>query len=156
MSSMKKEKFYSPVSFSKSTKVVFEDKDKNDLVYRRREGVVLPSHNCINIKKCGEMTYYYGDGSLRLRQHYKDGLPHGTQELFYENGEPIWKFNYVEGVKEGVQESWSGGIKTTYIFKNGEEVEENKIERLEEEIELLKYKLRKEISKSRDLFERAA
>jgi antitoxin component YwqK of YwqJK toxin-antitoxin module len=156
MSSMKKvEKNYSPIRFSKSAKVFITD-NNNSFGKRTLEGVIAPCLQFTRFVKCGEMNYYYRDGSLRLRQHYKDGVPHGTQEFFSRKGEPIWKFNYVEGVAEGVQESWSGGDKTIYIFKNGEEVEENKIERLEEEIELLKSKLRKEISKSRDLFERAA
>ena len=78
----------------------------------------------------GIWEYFHDNGNIHWRIPYKEGKRDGIMEWFYENGNIKTRIPYVEGNKDGIQEEFDeqGNITETYLWKDGEVIEETKPE----------------------------
>ena len=53
------------------------------------------------VKRTGEWSYWYNNGKLWSRGHYKDGVDHGLKSVYHENGQ-----KYYEGNLKRWQTNW--------------------------------------------------
>lgn len=58
-------------------------------------------------KQNGTYEAWHYNGQMRVRAHYKNGIPVGSYESWYENGNPLVKISYNEkGEYDGLYEDW--------------------------------------------------
>jgi antitoxin component YwqK of YwqJK toxin-antitoxin module len=78
----------------------------------------------------GIWEWFYDNGNIHLRIPYKGGKQDGIVELFYENGNTKWRIQYKDGKIDGIEEEFDeqGNITETYLWKNGQLIEETKPE----------------------------
>ena len=58
-------------------------------------------------KRNGTYEAWHPNGQMRVRAHYKNGIPVGNYESWYENGNPLVKISYNEkGEYDGLYEDW--------------------------------------------------
>jgi hypothetical protein len=76
----------------------------------------------------GLWEFFYLNGNIRLRTPYKEGKEDGIEEYFYENGNIESGTPYKEGKEDGIEECFDeqGNIIKTYVWKDGELIEETK------------------------------
>jgi hypothetical protein len=70
---------------------------------------------------------YYDNGNVRIKgQKNSSGQPEGIEEFFYENGNIEGRTTYKGGKEDGIEEWFDeqGNITETYLWKNGEVIEE--------------------------------
>ncbi len=85
--------------------------------------------NLFNAKgnRHGYWERYYNNGNLMYKGNYVDGNRHGYWEGYYENGKLKYKGNYVDGKEHGYWESYyyNGNLYYKGFYDMGEEVDYN-------------------------------
>jgi antitoxin component YwqK of YwqJK toxin-antitoxin module len=76
----------------------------------------------------GIWEMFYPNGNIFLRTPYKGGNMDGIQEDFDEQGKIKWRIPYKGGKIDGIEERFhpNGNIIKTYVWKDGELIEETK------------------------------
>jgi hypothetical protein len=76
----------------------------------------------------GIWEMFYPNGNIFLRTPYKGGNMDGIQEDFDEQGNIKWRIPYKGGKIDGIEERFhpNGNIIKTYVWKDGELIEETK------------------------------
>jgi hypothetical protein len=76
----------------------------------------------IGVSRC----YLKGDGSLFLKELYKDGIQNGLALQYYSNGKVETEVNFTDGKPNGVMKAYyqDGKLKAETTFTNGERGDE--------------------------------
>jgi antitoxin component YwqK of YwqJK toxin-antitoxin module len=79
-------------------------------------------------KMDGIVEEFYENGNIEIRTPHVEGKMDGIEEWFYPNGNIRWRTSYKEGKIDGIQIIYDerGNINETYLWKNGELIEETK------------------------------
>ena len=82
---------------------------------RRHNKVVIDSSPTFGYRD-GEALWYHKNGNLKQKIPYKEGSPHGIQEMYHENGQlkkrgrhggpPVQGYNVGKGFRVGIWEFW--------------------------------------------------
>lgn len=59
-----------------------------------------------NDKRTGEWSYWYDNGNLWSRGHYKEGVDHGLKTVYHENGQKYYEGNLKDGKRMGIWMFW--------------------------------------------------
>ncbi|MBL4605878.1 MAG: hypothetical protein JKY02_09535 [Flavobacteriaceae bacterium] len=73
--------------------------------------------------KVGVHKGFWKNGALKFEYHYNEkGVYHGTFKEWYQNGQALKEFNYINGKENGSQKMWlmNGNIRANYVVKDGE------------------------------------
>ena len=97
-------------------------------------------------KENGDYKEYYGNGNLRLEQHYVNGELNGESRHYFEEGSTYLIANYKNGKLHGKRTEYYtfGAIQSICQYNNGERIDceiwrpKNENELTDLEIELLK------------------
>ena len=109
---------------------VFDDKThfiQERIFYENNSRVWEEDYYTYGLYRDGQKLLYGGPGeineinNLRTRKNYKDGELHGAYEVYFPNGQLLYRLNYVEGkIEDGVYPIYkSDGTFTDLVYKDG-------------------------------------
>jgi antitoxin component YwqK of YwqJK toxin-antitoxin module len=77
-------------------------------------------------KRDGIWEGFYENGNIHWRTPFKESKRDGVRECFDEQGNIKWRIPYKGGKKDGIEEWFhpNGNIIKTYVWKDGELIEE--------------------------------
>jgi antitoxin component YwqK of YwqJK toxin-antitoxin module len=72
-------------------------------------------------KKVGKHLGYWENGQPQFKFYFLDGEYHGEAKEWYQNGQVYRTFHYEHGYEQGSQKMWweNGIIRANYVVKNG-------------------------------------
>ncbi|NDG32162.1 hypothetical protein EB118_19060 [bacterium] len=75
----------------------------------------------------GLEEWFFEDGSIQCKTTWKEGKPDGLEEWFWENGNVRGRTPYKAGLFHGQEMFYDeqGNITETYLWEDGELIEEN-------------------------------
>ena len=75
----------------------------------------------------GLEEWFFEDGSIQCKTTWKEGKPDGLEEWFWENGNVRGRTPYKAGLFHGQEIYYDeqGNITETYLWEDGELIEEN-------------------------------
>ena len=111
----------------KSIEKVIIATDKNDTtikkIERYNEFEVLIEEGVINNegKYAGEVNWYYENGTIKIKGYYNDKTPYGNWIEYYNTGEIMANYSFINGMKEGSYYYYhiNGQLWTERIYKSG-------------------------------------